>query len=417
MIKMPEVLTKDEQDIFSASLPLYFNPDSPIRVPELFAGRMEQITELLKVVFHAGGRHVIVYGERGVGKTSLVTILPKKATAAEKHIQHWMISCTSGDNFTSLWKNILSEIVTENEDGSQTTLAEQINDQTVTPYLIQQQLQSISQSSTIVLTFDEFDKVDDAETRRKFAETIKLLSDRGNQVVIILVGIADSVTELIGEHESVERNLSQVMMPRMNATEAKEILTTNGLNKLSKGGMGIEETAIERIIKISQGFPNYIHALGLNAGLAAVSALRRNVTSKDVDEALKKPIGQMHQTLLSAYDKATTSRKKRNLLREVLLACALAKTDMGGYFYPADVRGPFRKITKTPDYDIGNFLPTIKALTDKARGPALKKVGGAYSIRYRFNKVLLQPFVIMRGLVDGLITDQELGQMDEPRPT
>lgn len=415
-IKTPEAITTHEQEIFFAQLPSYFNPDTPIKIGELFSGRKDQIIELLKVIYHPTGRHLIVYGERGVGKTSLVSVLPdfvKASQLAQRAIFHALISCSSGDTFDSVWKNMFSEItmpVVENGETVQKRISETLGDKILTPYLVQQQLGIISQNSTVVLVFDEFDTLENQETKRQFAETIKLLSDRGTKAVIILVGVGDSVLDLIDKHESIERNLSQVQMPRMQPNEAKEILTTKSLDKLHNGGMGIEQQALEKIIRIAQGLPTYIHALGLNAGLSAVGNLRRNVTLRDIDVALTKPVGQVHQSLVNAYRKATYSSKK-NLFTETLLACALAKTDDSGYFSPASVREPFRAVTKKPRYDIPNFLPVMKGLTEESHGPALIKTGPAYGMQYRFTKALLRPFVIMQGLSSGKITDEELRKL------
>jgi hypothetical protein len=45
--------------------------------------------------------------------------------------------------------------------------------------------------------------------------TIKTLSDNASSIktTLILVGVADSVDELIGEHQSIERAIKQVPMP------------------------------------------------------------------------------------------------------------------------------------------------------------------------------------------------------------
>src|SRR5215216_2473858 len=51
-----------------------FTPSSPVGTAELFAGRQKQIMKLLDVLSERG-RHAIIYGEPGVGKTSIAQIL------------------------------------------------------------------------------------------------------------------------------------------------------------------------------------------------------------------------------------------------------------------------------------------------------------------------------------------------------
>src|SRR5271168_2712118 len=51
-----------------------FTPATPISRKALFAGRHEQLTQAIGVMSQPG-QHAIVFGERGVGKTSLVSVL------------------------------------------------------------------------------------------------------------------------------------------------------------------------------------------------------------------------------------------------------------------------------------------------------------------------------------------------------
>ena len=51
-----------------------FRPFAPITLPEFFAGRAEYIRRLDNAI-SAPGLHVALFGERGVGKTSLARLL------------------------------------------------------------------------------------------------------------------------------------------------------------------------------------------------------------------------------------------------------------------------------------------------------------------------------------------------------
>ena len=50
-----------------------FRPAAPIDRRSLFSGRFEQIGELFAIVGQPG-QHAVIYGERGVGKTSLAVL-------------------------------------------------------------------------------------------------------------------------------------------------------------------------------------------------------------------------------------------------------------------------------------------------------------------------------------------------------
>ena len=63
------------------------------------------------------------------------------------------------------------------------------------------------------------------------ADTIKTLSDFSIPATVVLIGVADSVDELIGQHQSIERAIIQIPMPRMSKEEIEQI-AINGLERL-----------------------------------------------------------------------------------------------------------------------------------------------------------------------------------------
>lgn len=105
--------------------------------------------------------------------------------------------------------------------------------------------------------FDEFDNVLDQQMKRLFADLIKSFSDNVTNVTIVLVGIAHNVESLIGSHQSLERCLKQIQMPRMSDLESSDIIEL-GLQRLN---ISIDEIVKKRIIEFSSGFPHYVHLL------------------------------------------------------------------------------------------------------------------------------------------------------------
>jgi hypothetical protein len=51
----------------------------------------------------------------------------------------------------------------------------------------------------------------------------------------------------------------------------------------------------------------------------------------------------------------------------------------------------------------------LNEFSDKKRGRILRKIGERRRYRYRFSDPLMQPFVIMRGVVDDMIPEESLG--------
>ncbi len=68
------VMTEEDWQVLWGDVNEAFSPGAPVQERDLFAGRIEQLRALVDSV-QQRGRHAIVFGERGVGKTSLANIL------------------------------------------------------------------------------------------------------------------------------------------------------------------------------------------------------------------------------------------------------------------------------------------------------------------------------------------------------
>lgn len=119
-------------------------------------------------------------------------------------------------------------------------------------------------------------------------------------------------------------------------------------------------------------------------------------------------IKEGQESIRNAYDKATYSSKKRTLYAAVLLACAIADTDDGGRFQPADICEPISGITNGRISTTDRFANHLKAFCGPDRCSVLVREGTEYRWRYRFSNPLMQPYVIMKGIESGLITDEKL---------
>ena len=245
------------------------------------------------------------------------------------------------------------------------------------------------------MIFDEFDRLTDQPARRTMADTIKALSDHAVPATIVVVGVAETVSELIAEHESIDRSLIQIPMPRMEINELYELLD-KGTTKLH---MSLESKARERIATLSQGLPPYTHRLALHATRAAIRGKRRVIKEGDVQHAIRDAVENAQQSLRDNYRKAISSPQTGNLFGQVLLACARARTDDVGYFAAADVRQPMSKIMQKR-YEIPSFARHLNSFCQLERGNVLKKEGEKHRYRYRFSNPLMQPFVIMKGIID-----------------
>jgi Cdc6-like AAA superfamily ATPase len=390
-----------------------FTPASPVSEESLFAGRSEQLHLILDAV-NQRGQHAIVFGERGVGKTSLSFIIATKLRKPGADLLSPRVNCDSADNFTTLWRKVFSEIDLIKERPAmgfqysifqESTKAGEVLPNPCGPDDIRRLLTIVSDSAMVIVVFDEFDRISDEKTKRAMADTIKVLSDNGVPATLVIVGVADSVSGLIAEHQSIERALVQVVMPRMSQVELRQIIE-KGLGRL---GMAADDDANHAVAVLSQGLPHYTHLIGLHACRAAIDCRSLQVTADQVDFAVRKAVGAAQHSVKSAYLKATASNQSDNIYSQVLLACALAKTDPLGCFKAGDVREPLSSITRRV-YDIPGYNDHLNQFCGSARGKILSKTGEKWKYRYRFTNPLMQPFVIMRGLVDKSIDRRAIEQ-------
>ncbi|MGH9198858.1 MAG: AAA family ATPase, partial [Acidimicrobiia bacterium] len=250
-----------------------FTPAVPVSDDDLFAGRIDEIRRLVDAI-NQRGQHAAIFGDRGVGKTSLANIISSKLKGTAPVIAPHA-TCNTTDDFASLWRVVLSNIdLIEKKRTAgfqnltlfeETRSAAQVIGHDVSPDDLRRLFSLIGEGRILIVVLDEFDRLSQP-ARRAIADTIKTFSDHAVPATIIVVGVAETIDELITEHESIERVLVQVQMPRMQQAELMEILN-RGTSRLN---MSIAEDAARFVASLSQGLPHYTHLLGLHAARTAL---------------------------------------------------------------------------------------------------------------------------------------------------
>lgn len=403
---MPKRATQ-EWDNLALRLSSVFQPSAPINSDRLFRGRTAQVRAVVDAI-NQPGRHAILFGGRGVGKTSLGKILPNKLQTLEPvPIISPYVTCDSSDDYSSIWRKAFIEMRFRLDD-EQPQLSEDDFDPLTdpstkwVPYEVRRAIEPFVAQGLLYVVFDEFDKIEDPDSRQMMADTIKLFSDHVVRATIILIGVSDDATGLIDDHRSIDRCLAQIPMPRMPRQEADEIVQT-GLKQL---GMSISKDALFEITGLARGLPTYVHLLALHSGREAVDHRHLDIRVEDVKRAIKIAISHTEETIRAEYDRATFSPRE-TLYAPVLLACAMAKTDEYGRFVPNDVCVPMKTVTGQ-EYKSDRFASHLKQFCAADRGSVLRMTGTDYRWRYQFTNPLLQPFVLMKGLESGVITEEQL---------
>jgi Cdc6-like AAA superfamily ATPase len=380
-----------------AAVQAAFTPHAPIDDADHFANRPDQVQACIRALVQRG-LHIVLWGERGVGKTSLATVLPGLLRGFKSvHVDGVRVDCSTVTTFRAIWRSVFRELNIE---------ARELDSGEFSPEDVRFYLQKEKRQLLIVI--DELDRMEgeDPETARSLlADTLKTLSDNGVNATIMLVGVADTLVELLGEHASVVRSLIQVPMPRMDADESGAIIDKG----FARTDLRITPEARTRIIQLSEGLPHFVHLIALHAGELAVQNDDQEVSLRDVNDSLANAV-RAH-SLAVEYDEATRSPQKANLYERVLLACAYAPRDSLGYFRPISVVAPLSVILGR-EVDIATFQTHLSELSGR-RSQTLKREGTERNFRFRFRNPLLQAFAKIRAISTGLIDEAKRIQLDK----
>jgi Cdc6-like AAA superfamily ATPase len=391
----PRKMTPDDWQALTGDIEAIFVPGTAIKEQDLIAGRTDQISRLAGVI-RRPGKQAIIYGDRGVGKSSIAQTfylsIPRLGD-----LNAIRVPANFGDTFSDLWRKVFRRM----EDGDK-NVAEKYPG-AITPDDVFIELQKFHPNDLSLVILDEIDRISDATTKRLLGDTIKALADEDLNAKLICVGVADSVSDLIVfGHESASRALVQVEMPRMSDDEMRDLIIT----RLKRLGMTLTGDALWRMIFISKGLPFYGHLLGLHSALTAVAKKRLRIEERDVMDGIQEGLKEVDQKIREGYVMATYSERQKNIFKEVLLACALAERDDLGRFNARSVADRLSVITGET-YDVPAFAYHLDEFCQENRGNVLDKIGRRRQFSFRFRDSLMEAFVVLKSLEIGLISNDK----------
>lgn len=387
---------------------------APVAEEEMFAGRTPEVSRMLEAVLDRA-KHVVLFGERGVGKTSIANVFWKRYNKALQTIIAARVQADPSDSFSSLWIKAIEELKAV---GAATGRSDLIPLQTeydqVNPDIIRRELQKCRPNAIPIIIIDEFDKLRDSDARELTAHVIKALYDNADTIntTIIIVGVAEDIRELVEDHKSLTRALTEIKMERMRSPELNEVLD----KRLRLTPVTISGDARWTVVTLSRGMPYYVQMLGKYSSLNTVRRRKLKIELEDVESAMDRLIIDSGQSFQDDYRHAVHSNQSDNLFKEVLLSCALAPTDESGFFTPTNVIEPLNSILHERKRH-AHFDRHLREFISEKRGHILIRRGDERQYRFRFHDPMMQPYVIIKGIRDGMIdepTRQKLLYREQP---
>ena len=359
----------------------------------LFAGRAVEINRILRTVMDRS-KHVALFGERGVGKTSLANIFWKRFYKTLSSFIVARVQAGPHDNFSSLWTRALEELhAAAVAVGKPEYAPVEYDFESVTPSQIRRELQKCAPNALPIIIIDEYNEIRDHDAKLLMANLLKEFYDFSVTTTLIIVGVAENISELIQDHSSVDRALVHVPLSRMSDDELKEIID----KRLSRTIMRFNPDAVWTIITLSRGLPFFTQMLSKHGAIHAIERRKLEVTNADVEASMDMFIKDAEVSFRESYRKATRSSQD-NFFQQSLLACALASTDDHGFFTAKDVVDPYSAIMCGERKRHAHFEKHLRRFSSDNGGNILIKRGGERQLTFRFADPMMQPYVIIRGI-------------------
>ncbi|MEU6893953.1 hypothetical protein ABZ934_19535 [Streptomyces sp. NPDC046557] len=309
-----------------------FTPSHEITDPKLFAGRHKQVRELTDALQTAASIPLI-YGDRGLGKTSLaiqmqwismgatelLDSMGSSDHAIDQENAFMVFYATCSDeihndaDLLQLLINCMEEVDIESENKKASKLVDRKTRKQISLKIVQLEStktyqqeagrikhEKLSQSEKllrlvralmestgqrrILFFIDELDRVADLSGFASF-----LHNWSSPELRFALVGAAQSIADLHLSHESIDRHLAPVLVTRMTKGELADVID-RAVHSMHTQGMHYKfaTDARTRLVRIAGGFPWFVHVIGQQALLAAYEQGSVTVSDENITEAIRK---------------------------------------------------------------------------------------------------------------------------------
>ncbi|HZH28537.1 MAG TPA: AAA family ATPase [Azospirillaceae bacterium] len=380
-----------------AALREAFTPTRPkSQVNALFIGRMQILRRIIQAIEEERA-HVVLYGDRGRGKTSAANAIQQ--IAAQAGYLTIKLTCSAELGFEDIFRKLLSRIPsTYHQSGVDNPFSARRSfgnfDELLPPGSfsateLQEVLAEIS-GTHVLFILDEYDRVTGEDVRNKLAELIKNLTDASVPVTLLIVGVAETVNQLLGKHPSIQRSLVSVHLPLMSGQEVDRLILAGA----EAAGITFPADVRERIALFAKGLPYYGQLLSLHTARNALGRGDSTVTMQDLAYGVQRCVAEAERSVVDAYTVAVGT-DRRTSFADVLYLAAQCPADEFGVFNPADMA----QVPLGPDkagMPLLSLQYPLSRLVEPERGAVLERIAEAGGFRYRFRHQMMRQYVLMR---------------------
>lgn len=324
-----------------------FTPNRPIDDPNRFFGRAEPVNEMIDSLYqikNGNPKHTIVTGDRGVGKSSLLTQVHLTAggnnsltdkLGIDRGVDSYQFVTIWHDvdatqnafdlahailgKFENEFKRILGSVSFEIDLAGFGKLGVDKRNPVNMTQLIEAFVSRIAKVAMeaernkkdgVLIFIDELDRIkSDSMISSFFKLTSERLAREGvKKVGFICAGITGAVQKLEEEHASILRTFRDVPLPRFEENEAFQILM-DGFN-IAKHVCTMTDLS-SRAHEVTVGLPEPIHLLG--SEILSVN-LDGTITEIDFENAIKKIVTDVRKNKLASLLKKAGGGKYQKIV-------------------------------------------------------------------------------------------------------
>jgi Cdc6-like AAA superfamily ATPase len=395
---------------------------------EMFARRNEPdldgnpgLQDSLRDALREQGGQVLIYGDTGVGKSSLL-----RYAAEDEGMDLVSVDSLSSKQYEDLLEDAVRKLIDVKEIKRQRTTGgsaevegeagiskivslkgrlrgehrRQREFEVVEKPLVDVVIEAMRASGARLLAFDNFQNITEERDRSLVAQTMEFLSDRSDEtddIKIVVIGIADDAPDLLGGSGSFRRRTSEVGVPRMPDDEIEEILR-NGFRFLE---LEVEPTALQQLVFYADGFPFFAHLLGLHVARAARRDKSKTVTAELIEPALARAASSVERSFEErtkrAFEAGGDVQPRRRILQ-------ILTDSPQREWRSADVIAEFERLFEART-DYAFLHVALAQLMSQNFGAMLKRTGPRNRYIYKFADPHMRPYLRITAFRDAAGTE------------
>lgn len=405
---------------FYQKLHSVLTPSSPIDSIEFLFGRRKE-QENIEEALYAKGRHCFIYGERGVGKSSLAYTVANQFQSSDK--AYIKINCSEESTFISILDYLIFAMSDDMKLSSRVDtvsgklsvgpvsfggdIKETLTSSNHAPADIGAYSSMLAKcagqySKSTAIVIDEFDTISDIGEKEKFGKLVKHLSNIDCNAKLIFTGIANSLTDLLGGHASSVRQIHQEHLEPLPWDGRFEIID----RAFREFKLHLPDDIRFKIAGLSDGYPSYVHLI-CEKLLSVIyrKGLDKGIVFDDFLLALDKAIDSIVEDIRQDYDKATIGRSEE--FHHILWAMADSADQIRHFDHIFDSYSLVCKAISVEPAIKAVFETNFKKLRNKSHGSIVERGLSNRTKWWKFKESLVRGLIRMYAEKYGVKLDFE----------